>query len=322
MLLIQRASSSKNRLMKTAFKPQKKGASSEERSRMRWLRAALCAMLALCLFALGCSSPQESPYGSADASGELHIVLDSRLEYNSAAYAQLIEEHIKVNMPNVSCVPQRYMDIESMEQAIEQGEDIDLVIVPYEEMDRLRDKGYVDTNKDALNVGKVPIVGSPLLRIVRKKGSTATLPDTRIVGGNDNIQSNEWRLAYLPDSDLTIAVLPDDDSAGIAANQALASVGLYSEEEGSGGSYAASIAERITVAESGADAIELVENGTCDIAFLCDWDAKGDAASCLDVFYEVPRNLYREALHYKAGVLKTSKNLEAARHWIAIAYWL
>ncbi|WP_239463507.1 molybdate ABC transporter substrate-binding protein [Collinsella intestinalis] len=102
--------------------------------------------------------------------------------------------------------------------------------------------------------------------------------------------------------------------AGKYANQALASVGLYSEAEGEGGAYDASIADRISVADKVGTAAQWVSTGDCTIGFVYTSDVyRYDG---IEVAYTTPAESHKPIV-YPGAVAAGSENADAAADFLA-----
>ena len=114
--------------------------------------------------------------------------------------------------------------------------------------------------------------------------------------------------------------------AGKYANQALASVGLYTEAEGEGGSYASSIADKVSLADKVGTAAQYVSTGDCTIGFVYTSDVyRYDG---IEVAYTCPDDSHKPIV-YPGAVSAASKKAEAAADFLefcmtdedALAIW-
>ena len=142
------------------------------------------------------------------------------------------------------------------------------------------------------------------------------------------------------DSDIQIASLEDVASvdgriaigesgavpAGKYANQALASVGLYTEAEGENGSYASSIADKVSLADKVGTAAQYVSTGDCAIGFVYSSDVyRYDG---IEVAYTCPDESHK-AIVYPGAVSSSSGHAEVAADFLefcmtdedALAVW-
>ena len=102
--------------------------------------------------------------------------------------------------------------------------------------------------------------------------------------------------------------------AGKYANQALASVGLYTEDEGEGGEYDASIADKVVQADKVGTAAQYVSTGDCAIGFVYTSDVyRYDG---IEVAYTCPAESHK-AIVYPGAVATGSENADAAADFLA-----
>ena len=114
--------------------------------------------------------------------------------------------------------------------------------------------------------------------------------------------------------------------AGKYANQSLASVGLYSNEEGEGGEDADSIADKVVLADKVGTAAQYVSTGDCAIGFVYTSDVyRYDG---IEVAYTGPDDSHKPIV-YPGAVASSSENAEAAADFLefcmtdedALAIW-
>lgn len=133
------------------------------------------------------------------------------------------------------------------------------------------------------------------LVIVRGKGSAieiASLEDVASIEGNIAIGE------------------PGAVPAGKYANQALASVGLYSSDEGEGGEYDAAIADKVVLADKVGTAAQYVATGDCAIGFVYTSDVyRYDG---IEVAYTTPAASHQAILYPGAVAASTAHAEEAA----------
>ena len=114
--------------------------------------------------------------------------------------------------------------------------------------------------------------------------------------------------------------------AGKYANQALASVGLYSEPEGENGTYDASIADRVVVADKVGTAAQYVSTGDCTLGFVYTSDVYRYEG--IEVAYTCPDDSHKPIV-YPGAVATSSENAGAAADFLdfcmgdedALAIW-
>ena len=139
---------------------------------------------------------------------------------------------------------------------------------------------------------------------------------------------NDLVIVRSVDSDIEIASLEDVATvegniaigepgavpAGKYANQALASVGLYSEAEGEDGEYDASVADKVVQADKVGTCAQYVATGDCAIGFVYTSDVyRYDG---IEVAYTCPAESHKPIV-YPGAVATASKNPEAAADFLA-----
>lgn len=293
--------------------------------------AGAFALAALVLLNSCAPATEQNPYGVRGSTAELSCIVEDTLASQwSPSPGEAFTAGPEANegeLEGITFTDPVYCNVdESLDEAkaaITAHPEADIVFARGSVIDALSDEGLITPNFTALNIAEIPILDNVSLVAARAASgakSTVDLPKTRLVGGGDDKQSNEWRLAYLGAWNGKIAACPDTTFEGQAFNQALASVGLYSEESGQGGTYDSAIANKITVAENADAALNLVKTGEADIAFVYTFDL----ASQPDVksFYDVPIALYSLRPNYKGGVLNTCQHKDAARWYLNVIYRL
>ena len=101
--------------------------------------------------------------------------------------------------------------------------------------------------------------------------------------------------------------------AGKYANQSLASVGLYTNDEGVDGKYASSISKKVVSADKVGTAAKWVSSGNCDIAFVYSSDVY--RYDNIKVIYTVPADTHKDII-YPGAVCANAANSEAAAKFI------
>lgn len=102
--------------------------------------------------------------------------------------------------------------------------------------------------------------------------------------------------------------------AGKYANQALASVGLYSDGSGEGGTYADGLGDRVNQANSVGTAAQYVASGECAIGFVYSSDIYRYEG--LKVVYTVPAEAHGP-IEYPGAVAASSSHADEAADFIA-----
>lgn len=142
--------------------------------------------------------------------------------------------------------------------------------------------------------------------------------------GSD-IQVNALEDVAAVDGNIAIGE-PGAVPAGKYANQALASVGLYTNPEGEDGAYADSIASKVVEADKVGTAAQYVATGDCAIGFVYTSDVyRYDG---IEVAYTCPDDSHKPIV-YPGAVAASSKNAEAAADFLefcmtdedALAIW-
>jgi len=133
----------------------------------------------------------------------------------------------------------------------------------------------------------------------------------RQVGSNIRINSLQDVLG----DNITKIAIGDADAvpAGQYANQALSTIGLYSDSTGRNGTYAASIESKVAVASSVGNAAIYVNSGDCQIGFVYSSDVY--RFSGIEIAYAIPSGTHT-AILYPGAVLKDSINTETAADFL------
>lgn len=101
--------------------------------------------------------------------------------------------------------------------------------------------------------------------------------------------------------------------AGKYANQALASVGLYSSDEGKGGTYDSSIAQNINLADKVGTAAKYVSTGDCVIGFVYSSDVY--RYSGIKTIFTCPESSHKPIV-YPGAVCSQSKNAQQSKDFM------
>lgn len=101
--------------------------------------------------------------------------------------------------------------------------------------------------------------------------------------------------------------------AGAYANQALASVGLYSDPEGKAGTYDAAIASKVVLADKVGTAAQYVATGDCQVGFVYSSDVFKYEG--IKVAFKVPAEAHKDIV-YPGAVVTSSQNAEAAAEFL------
>ena len=268
--------------------------------------AAVACSLALVAGIAGCSS-EPAATGSADAAGsdaaetvELQIFAANSLEKAMPEVEALYTEQTGVTFADT-----QYKGSGDLVEQMRGGAPVDVLITASSgTMDDAVEGELVDdaTRQDMFVNDLV---------IVRGEGSDVE------VGSLEDVASVDGNIAIGE---------PGAVPAGKYANQSLASVGLYSNEEGEGGEYADSIADKVVQADKVGTAAQYVSTGDCAIGFVYTSDVyRYDG---IEVAYTCPDDSHKPIV-YPGAVASSSENAEAAADFLefcmtdedALAIW-
>lgn len=115
--------------------------------------------------------------------------------------------------------------------------------------------------------------------------------------------------------DITAIAIGDGETvpAGQYANQALNTIGMYSDASGKGGSYDSSFEPKVRTASSVGNAAKYVESGDCQIGFVYSSDLY--RYSGIKTAFTVPSSAHKPIV-YPGAVLKSSANADAAADFL------
>ncbi|MCL1847834.1 MAG: molybdate ABC transporter substrate-binding protein [Coriobacteriia bacterium] len=132
-------------------------------------------------------------------------------------------------------------------------------------------------------------------------------------GMGSNVQINA--LEDVAGDNITSIAIGDADAvpAGAYANQALSTIGLYSDDSGKGGSYDTAFESKVSIASSVGNAAKYVESGDCQIGFVYSSDIF--RFSGIEVAYVIPTNTHK-AILYPGAILKNSQNAATAADFL------
>ena len=144
-------------------------------------------------------------------------------------------------------------------------------------------------------------------------------------GEGSDVQINSLEDVANVDGNIAIGE-PGAVPAGKYANQALASVGLYTNAEGEGGEYAPEIADKVSLADKVGTAAQYVSTGDCTIGFVYTSDVYRYEG--IEVAYTTPAESHKPIV-YPGAVATASENAEAAADFLdfcmtdedALAIW-
>ena len=166
----------------------------------------------------------------------------------------------------------------------------------------------------------------PDILITASKGTMDQAEEAKLIDTDSRITmfNNDLVIVRAEGSDIEIGAIEDVAGEGITkiavgdaatvpagkyANQALASVGLYSNEEGADGEYDASIADKINLADKVGTAAKWVSTGDCQVGFVYSSDVyRYDG---IEVAYTTPAESHK-AIVYPGAVSAEAVNAETA----------
>ena len=268
---------------------------------------ASCGLVAVAGAVSGCSSSPSgaggAPAGSSEAASsgvELQVFAANSLEKAMPEVEALYTERTGVAFADT-----QYKGSGDLVEQMRGGAPVDVLITASSgTMDDASDASLIDeaTRSDMFTNELV---------IVRAEGSdieVSSLEDVASVDGNIAIGE------------------PGAVPAGKYANQALASVGLYSNAEGEDGEYDASIADRVVQADKVGTAAQYVSTGDCAVGFVYTSDVYRYEG--IEVAYTTPAESHKPIV-YPGAVATASENAEAAADFLdfcmtdedALAIW-
>jgi len=170
----------------------------------------------------------------------------------------------------------------------------------------------------------------PDLLITASKGSMDTAENGGFIDSNtrNNMFANDLVVARAVGSSIQIRSLADVNASNISriaigdaaavpagqyANQALNTIGLYSDASGRNGTYSASFEPKVSVASSVGNAAKYVETGDCQIGFVYSSDIF--RFSGIEIAFVVPASAHQPIV-YPGAVLNGSSNAEVAADFL------
>ena len=164
----------------------------------------------------------------------------------------------------------------------------------------------------------------PDILITASKGTMDTAEEEKLVDTDSRITmfNNDLVIVRASGSDVAVEAIEDvvnvdkiavGDAAtvpaGKYANQALASVGLYTNAEGTDGEYDASIADKINLADKVGTAAKWVSTGDCQLGFVYSSDVyRYDG---IEVAYTTPEDSHKK-IAYPGAVAADAVNADVA----------
>ena len=166
----------------------------------------------------------------------------------------------------------------------------------------------------------------PDILITASKGTMDQAEEAKLIDKDSRITmfNNDLVIVRAEGSDIEIGAIEDVAGEGITkiaigdaatvpagkyANQALASVGLYSNEEGADGEYDAAIADKVNLADKVGTAAKWVSTGDCQVGFVYSSDVyRYDG---IEIAYTTPTESHK-AIVYPGAVSADAVNAETA----------
>ncbi|MDR2714819.1 MAG: molybdate ABC transporter substrate-binding protein [Coriobacteriales bacterium] len=269
-----------------------------------WASRAMVAALALmlALFGLfGCAQPAQD--GGADGqAGEQDTPAPSAPVVELQAFAANSLEkalpevqalYTKAN-PNVTFADTQFKGSGDLVAEIEGGAAPDLLITASKgSMDNAVENGSMDEGS-------------------RRDMFANDLVIARAIGSDTKINA----LTDVLGEGITSIAIGDADAvpAGQYANQALFTIGAYSDESGKEGSYDAAIEPKLSIAASVGNAAKYVESGDCQIGFVYSSDIFRFPG--IETVFVLPADTHKPIV-YPGAVLKGSANAEVAADFLA-----
>lgn len=257
---------------------------------------ALGATAALAVALTGCSNGQTTTTdtGSADAAGsaaaetvELQIFAANSLEKALPEVQALYTEETGVTFADT-----QFKASGDLVEQMKAGASVDALITASKgTMDDAQEAELIDTDT------RTDMFVNDLV-IVKAEGSDVEITSL------DDVANVDGKVA-IGDA----ATVP----AGKYANQALASVGLYTGSEGDDGTYVDSFADKVALADKVGTAASYVSTGDCVIGFVYSSDVyRYDG---IEVAYVTPEDSHK-AIVYPGAVSATSENAEATQDFL------
>lgn len=173
-------------------------------------------------------------------------------------------------------------------------------------------------------VQQIKAGAKPDILITASKGTMDTAEEGKLIDSDTRITmfNNDLVIVRAEGSDIKVGAIEDvvnaekiavGDAAtvpaGKYANQALASVGLYSNAEGTDGEYDASIADKINLADKVGTAAKWVSTGDCELGFVYSSDVyRYDG---IEVAFTTPEDSHKK-ITYPGAVVADAVNAETS----------
>lgn len=265
----------------------------------------ICAVICICALA-GCSSNATGQGSAQDATQDGDAAVELQVfAANSLEKAMPEVEALYTEKTGVTFADTQYKGSGDLVEQMRGGAPVDILIT-----------ASTGTMDDAVE-------GDLVDESTRQDMFVNDLVIVRGEGSDIEVSSIE----DVADIDGMIAIgEPGAVPAGKYANQALASVGLYTDAEGEDGSYASSIADKVSLVDKVGTAAQYVSTGDCAIGFVYTSDVyRYDG---IEIAYTCPDDSHKSIV-YPGAVASSSQNVEAAADFLefcmtdedALAVW-
>lgn len=233
-------------------------------------KSACFVITALVIAILACTSYGSEPANSSTSFEEPYdvaIAVENTFKPEQSQIERLIAS-FENDYPEIRVRPTlSYYAPDELGAIIRSGErDFNVVIARVAVMSELDGQGAFGVGLSANKAYNVSALSGLNVCVVSRRESYIEVPDLQYESGGEFPDEN--RIADYSEFEGTIAIPSSDNSCGVIANQLLNKLELYSNKSGIGGNYAPGFKEKVTVAENERKALDLVDDGICDIAFV------------------------------------------------------
>jgi molybdate transport system substrate-binding protein len=269
-----------------------------KKSRLLRSIIAIVSVLALVFALAACSEPAkeepktETPPPTEEPAADpvqLQIFAANSLE---KALPEVQNLYTKAH-PEVTFTETQFKASGDLVEQIGAGAQADLLITASKgSMDTAVEGGYMD------EATRIDMFANDLV-IVKAKGSATAVTSL------EDVRSESITKIAIGDADTV--------PAGQYANQALNSIGLYTDDTGKGGEYDAAVADKVVLADKVGTAANYVATGDCQIGFVYTSDIyRYDG---IETAFVVPADAHK-AILYPGAVLKSSKSADVASDFL------
>ena len=272
--------------------------------RLARILSAAFALAVFCLALAGCSGSSGSTQQGASAGfasdtevpqGKVNIAayVDERLIFVRAADGgTLLEDAVARYQGNTDrdqvTFSFTYVSPEKLRSiALKGAQDADMIIGLDSVLKEGSAAGTVYGGQADTSIRLLTCMNTSRLVLAQSASGTAQMPRANTDTGEDSADATVNRLQNMGKFKGTIYIPAEDTLEGQLANKALYTAGLYSAEEGTGGSYDKAIQDKVQVCASSDEVAEALESDEGGLGFLF----SGDIAayySNLQTTYEVP----------------------------------